>query len=608
MVNSIINKKSTLENNNFFFFETNKFDKDNYRSYYFTDPVEVLRLENPESTVDFFNELSELTKKYYVAGFFSYELGYILEEAFKTREPASFPYAFFCAYKDPAIFDHNQGKFISGNFTHQCELKDYKISNLALDTSEEEYYGNIQAIREYIRQGDIYQANYTVKYKFNFSGSLFALYNDLKLKQYAAYNVFAKFNDYYLISLSPELFFRKRGDLIYVRPMKGTWHRGKTSAEDREYGGIFAKDEKNRSENIMIVDLLRNDLGKVSRSGSVKTTKLYEVEKYNTLFQMTSKVESVLEKGVPIYNLIKSIFPSGSITGAPKIRAMQIIKELEKENRNIYTGSIGFFEPSGDSVFNVAIRTILLKNNKGEMGLGGGIVYDSTPQDEYSECKLKGEFLVKKPVPEFSLIETILFDEEYKLLDLHIKRICESAEYFDYVFNRNDLANKLNDLVNKLKGDRFKVRVLLERFGNFTVEQTNLEKSNKDTLKISLSDRRSDSTDIYLFHKTTFRDLYEKELTDARAAGYFDVIFMNERDEITEGAITNIYAKIRGGLFTPPLDCGLLNGTIRQTLIAEGRVKEQRLTLQDLRNAEELYISNSIIGFREAVLKLIKDA
>jgi para-aminobenzoate synthetase/4-amino-4-deoxychorismate lyase len=227
------------DDNYFFFFETNKFDKENYRSYYFFNPVKILTLDNPDFIPDFFNEFNELNKKYYMAGFFSYELGYILEEAFKTRIQTAFPYAFFCAYEKPAIFDHNLGRFILGNFEIPTHIKDYAISNLELDITENEYSKNIQTIREYIRKGDIYQANYTIKYKFNFSGSPFALYNDLKQKQFAAYNVFARFDDTYILSLSPELFFRKAGDRMVVKPMKGTWHRGRNISEDKINYDIF---------------------------------------------------------------------------------------------------------------------------------------------------------------------------------------------------------------------------------------------------------------------------------------------------------------------------------------------------------------------------------
>ncbi len=589
-----------FKNNYFFFFETNKFDKENHRSYYFLNPVKIVRLEDPGSVDDFLNEFDELTKKYYTAGFFSYELGYCLEEAFKDKIKTSFPPALFCAYEKPAIYDHNTGRFISGNFDLHPGHADYKINNLRLNITKDEYKENVEKVRDYIRKGDIYQANYTIKYNFDFSGSPMGLYRDLKAKQYVAYNVFAGFDDFYILSLSPELFFRKKGNKITVRPMKGTYRRGRNSSEDKENGEFLACDEKNRSENVMIVDLLRNDIGKVCESGSVKTTKLYEIEKYNSLFQMTSTVEGILEKDLPAGRLIRSIFPSGSITGAPKIRSMEIIRELEKEERKIYTGSIGFFEPSGDSVFNVAIRTILIQGNKGEMGVGGAIVYDSTAEDEFQECELKARFLLQKPAPEFSIIETMLFDEKYLDLDLHINRMRESAEYFDYLFDENALRQKLDGLRKSMPDGKHKVRLLLDRSGRFTVTYVKPDTGAAE-YKIRLSEKRVDSSNIFLFHKTTSRELYEIELNAARQLGFFDIIFMNEKNEITEGAITNFYIKAKGEIFTPPLDCGLLNGTIRQSMLGKGKVIEKRINLQDIKQAEAFYISNAIIGFKEAV-------
>ena len=586
-------------NNYFFFFETNKKDKDNYLSYYFTDPVKILRLDNIELISDFFNEMNDLRSEYYLAGFFSYELGYLFEEPFKNiKRISDFPYALFCAYKKPAIFDHNMGKFIQGNFRNQINPGNYSISNPELNVPEHVYKNNIQKIREYIFNGDVYQANFTIKYKFNFNGSPLAFYNDLKQKQHTSYNVFARFDDMHILSLSPELFFRKQGNTITVKPMKGTWQRGRTYTEDKLNIELFTSDDKNKSENIMIVDLLRNDLGKISKTGSVRTTKLHDIEKYNNLFQMTSTVISELKKNISVEDLIKSLFPSGSITGAPKIRSMEIIKELEKEDRKIYTGAMGFFKPDGDSVFNVAIRTILLNGNKGEMGIGGGIVYDSTPEDEFRECKLKAEFLISKALPEFSLIETILYDDKYENLDLHMNRLRSSAEYFDYIFNQDAFEKQLTNMQEYLRKGKFRIRVLLNRLGKLEITSTKVEDSCGKTLKIYLSNKQTSSSNIYLFHKTTHREFYDKELEIARSRGFFDIIFMNELGEITEGAVSNIYVEINDQIFTPPVGCGLLNGTTRQKILTEGRVFERILTLQDLYDANTIYISNAIIGFR----------
>ncbi len=388
--------------------------------------------------------------------------------------------------------------------------------------------------------------------------------------------------------------------------MKGTYKRGNDIYEDRENSLFLQNDEKNQSENIMIVDLLRNDIGKISEQGSVKVTKLYEIEKYNTLFQMTSTIESRLIKDVSKYELIKSIFPSGSVTGAPKIRSMEIINELENEERKVYTGSIGFFEPSGDAIFNVAIRTILLQDSRGEMGIGGGIVYDSSPESEFEECKLKADFLVQEARGNFQIIETMLFDKNYKHLDLHLKRLKESAEYFDYKFDRTALMLRLNKLAESLTHGRYKVRILLDESGKMQIAQTKLDDIAAD-YKITLSEHRTDSNDIFFFHKTTNRKLFERELKRTRDNGFFDVIFLNEKNEITEGSITNIYITKNGTTSTPPLECGLLNGTIRQHMIKRDEIKEKIITRDDLKNADAVYISNSIIGFKKASLKLPGD-
>lgn len=591
---------------NFFWFETNKFDKENYRSYYFFDPVKIIKLVNPEAINEFFQDLEDLTKKYYVAGFFSYELGYLLEEAFHSKQfyntlQPSFPYALFCAYDNPIIFNHQTNKFIKGNFSIPEDTSGYKIKNLKLNVKKKEYIKKINAIREYIRKGDVYQVDYTIKYKFDFQGSPLNLYLDLKKKQNVAYNVFAKFDDNYILSLSPELFFYKNKYKMKVKPMKGTVKRGRNIKEDMANALFLQNDEKNQSENVMIVDLLRNDIGKISETGSVKVKKLYEIERYNTLFQMTSTIESKLVNNISTYEMIKGIFPSGSIAGAPKIRSMEIINELENEERKVYTGSIGFFEPSGDAKFNVVIRTVLINKNRGEMGIGGGIVYDSTPEDEFQECILKAKFLTTKYENEFCLIETILFDKNYENLNLHMERMKESAGYFDYIFNEENAISQLTSFSASLKNGRFKVRILLKKSGELQISSTKLDKAEKAYI-ITVSKSRTDSNNIYYFHKTTNRALFEKELNRARKKGFFDVIFLNEKGEITEGAITNIYVQKNGIIYTPPVGCGLLNGTIRRSMIQNDNIEEKIITLNDLDNADKIYISNSIIGFKEAAL------
>ena len=607
----------------FFHFETGKIDKENFLSWYFNDPVDVLTLQDPSNLGSFFQSLKKASEKYYLAGFFSYELGYLFEDVFKFRKKSNFPYALFHVYKKPEIVDHsttgvafrNNSGCASGCYSSCASgpvqdvdssenRKRYSVSDLKLNTTGQQYKKNINKIRDYIYRGDIFQANYTMKYKFNFIGSASSLYRDLKAKQNVAYNVFARSGDYHIISLSPELFFSKKKNIVIAKPMKGTMKRGRNLQEDERNRVFLFNDEKNQSENVMIVDLLRNDLGKISSYGSVKVSGLCEVEKYNSLFQMTSTVTGRLKKDTELSGFIKSIFPCGSVTGAPKIRSMEIIRELEKEERKIYTGAIGFIQPGGDAKFNIAIRTILLRNGAGEMGVGGGIVYDSEPDDELKECKLKAYFLVQKPLSKFQLIETLLFDMGLKYVNAHLQRMKDSAEYFDFKFNRNRALSGLKKTLKLLK-KKSKVRMLLDREGDIIVEHRELEKGPGE-YRILVSKHRIDSKDPFYFHKTTNRELYNQALKQARKKSFFDVLFLNEKGEVTEGAITNIYMEKNGDIFTPPLECGLLNGIIRQNMLRKDRrIKEKIITLKDLRNADALYISNSVIGFQRAELKTI---
>lgn len=385
--------------------------------------------------------------------------------------------------------------------------------------------------------------------------------------------------------------------------MKGTVKRGMNIHEDEEYAAFLRNDEKNQSENVMIVDLLRNDIGRVSREGSVRVTKLYEIEKYNTLFQMTSTVKSRLSEGISTHELIKSIFPSGSVTGAPKIRSMEIIHELEKEERKIYTGSIGFFSPSGESKFNVAIRTLLIKDGRGEMGIGGGIVYDSQPDSEFFEAKLKGNFLVQRPVGDFQLIETIFYDGQFRNIALHLKRLQESALYFDFEFDVNFLMKELEELSASLGEERRRVRVLLHSTGELEITHT-VPEAPPEKFKIAVSGKRTDSGNVFLYHKTTNRALYTDELARAKELGFFDVIFLNERGEITEGARTNIYFKKNGILHTPPVKCGLLGGTFREYMLRENKARESIITSDEIKASKEVFISNALIGLRKAALRV----
>lgn len=348
----------------------------------FQDPEFIISCTNPALFAKSFEDIeSALNKGYYLAGFFSYEGGYYFEKKLYKDKQYDFPLIYLGAYKSPK---QNKIKFSQSSFADCPE-------NLLLNITRKVYSSNIDAIRNYIAKGDVYQITYCLKLLFEFRGDPFSLYSRLLKEQPVPYPAYIQTNQFCILSLSPELFIKKKSTHVATKPMKGTWPRG---------GGLFSDlfaplclkyDLKNRAENVMIADLLRNDLGRLG--ANIKAPTLFEVARYKTLCQMTSTVTASVDKDISVYKLFSSVFPSGSVTGAPKIRAMEIISELEKEERKIYTGAIGYITPQKDMFFNIPIRTLLIQGAQGEMGIGGGIVWDSTAGGEWSEGLLKAKFL-----------------------------------------------------------------------------------------------------------------------------------------------------------------------------------------------------------------------
>lgn len=599
------------DKDDFVFLEAKRVTSQAYRSYLFTEPIEIISCNSLDKVKPSLDTIEKLTKKgYFAAGFVSYEAGYALEEALRGKAGLNFPLLWFGIYKKPFIFNHRKIKF-TDRFTNT----DYSLNNLRLNISKEEYINAIKKIKLYIEEGQTYQVNYTLKLRFSFSGSVFDLYLNLRRNQTVSYSALIRFGKNHIISLSPELFFRKDGNRIQVKPMKGTAGRGRYLEEDIRNERLLHSCPKNRSENLMIVDLLRNDLGRVSKTKTVRVRRLFEVENYESILQMTSTIESRIKSGVSLYDLFRAIFPSGSVTGAPKIRTMQIIDELEKEPRRIYTGSIGFIEPKGkgESVFNVAIRTLFVDKEQGvgEMGIGSGVVYDSEPEKEYEECKLKAEFLTRN-IPDFQLIETILWEpgSEYFLLELHLVRLSESAVYFKFFYDEKAIIKLLHrESFNFDKNRRYRVRLLLNKEGKATIASAAIEANNAKR-PITYSDKRTSSSDIFLFHKTTNRNLYDEEYKRCKAQGFYDIIFQNEKGQITEGAISNIFIKKNNTYYTPPVDCGLLDGVYRKYLIRNRPfpVEEKILYPKDLRDADEIILTNAIRKVVKVKLVEVKDA
>ena len=596
----------------FLLFETLKTTDLDSNTFIFYDPVEIIETKSLDSFEEIFKKIEKLSKKYYLAGYISYEAGFYLQEGVKTHFPKSFPFSLvkLGVFKKAEIFPAFKKEIQNCYKKFLKEEKNYKIKNLNLSQNFSEYKEKIKRIKEYLREGDIYQLNYTLRYKFDFEGSAFRLYQNLKEKQKTSYTAFLKFKDEYILSLSPELFFRIEQNRIICKPMKGTTKRGKNIYEDKIKAKNLFKSVKNRAENVMIVDLVRNDLGRICKEGSVKVTELFEVEKYETLFQMTSTIEGILKKNIAYLDIFKSLFPCGSITGAPKIRSMEIINELENSCRKVYCGAVGIIFPSEDfkkCVFNVPIRTVIINKDKGEMGAGGGIVVSSKALSEYEECKLKANFLIKR-YKEFRLFESILYNKGYAFLEEHLKRLKSSAEYFGFNFDILKIRQALKEVREKLSDKKFyKVKLFLDKKGKVEVEWQILKNLKfKGKNQVILSKTKTDPCDIFLYHKTTNRYLYDSEYRKALNKGFCEVIFTNKKGEVTEGAISNIFILKDGIYFTPPVNAGLLDGVYRRYFIKINRKKiiEKPLFLQDLIKADKIFICNSVRGLFPVTLVL----
>ncbi|MDD5069825.1 MAG: aminodeoxychorismate synthase component I [Candidatus Omnitrophica bacterium] len=560
-------------------------------SYLFKDFQEIITFNYGDDLAAFFNKLEETRKKgLWLSGFISYEFGYFLDEQFADlRKKSAGPLVWFGVSKAPKIFKESPqlvGKAQSG----------YRIANPKPNLKKDQYYKAIAEIKDNLREGYSYQVNYTFKIKFDFKGNAKDFYLNLRRAQPTSYMAFINTGEKKILSFSPELFFKMDQQIIESHPMKGTGQRGLTVLADNRNRGALKASKKIRAENLMIVDLVRNDLGRIGKK--VFVDKLFNVEKYRTLNQMTSVVKAEVKKNIKIQEVLRAIFPCGSVTGAPKIKTMKLIHSLEKESRGIYTGAIGYIGPR-KVCFNVPIRTVVLKKNKGCLGVGGGIVFDSRPEKEYDEALLKAKFFLE-PFPDISLIETMKVEKNQKisLYRAHLSRLRKSCNYFSIPFDMPLIDARINEITENNKNEPFKLRVLVNLDGKVIVKGEKLEKPEKK-VRIKISAKRTNKENIFLYHKTTNRTLYNRELKKARAEGFFDVLFFNSENQLTEGARTNVFLKIGDEIVTPPVFCGLLDGTFRRDLIKSKKAEERVLYVDDLIKADSVYIANSVVGLIE---------
>ena len=547
----------------------------------------------------------------HAAGFVAYEAASALDPALRTTAAVSpLPLLWFGLYRQRHAVRPGQLEPESG----------YALSSWEPSLDWQTYETAVERIREYAASGDTYQVNFTMPLRAAFSGDDRALYRDLCLGQRASFCAYMRVGDFSILSASPELFFSLRDGKLTARPMKGTSARGRWLEEDLKLASALRESAKDRAENVMIVDLLRNDLGRVSQFGSVDVTALCELERYDTLWQMTSTVESLIRPDIGLCDLLRALFPCGSVSGAPKVRTMEIISELEDEPRGVYTGCIGFLSPGGCSTdalaatasetptpaghgclqgieasFSVAIRTVVLDraNGRAEYGIGGGITHYSTPAEEYEECLLKARVVTHRR-PDFDLLETLLFEAEggYYLLDRHLDRLGESARYFGYSCHRGEVARALAGYARDLNGPRYSVRLTLSRSGRISVSGDPVDAKQTGAWRAVVADVPVDSGDPFLYHKTTNRRIYDERL--ARHSGYDEVVLHNQRGEVTECCRGNLVVVSEGERWTPCRDSGLLAGTYRAELLASGELQERAIALDELRRAEAVFMINSV--------------
>jgi len=496
------------------------------------------------------------------------------------------------------------------------------IGAIEANVDEAQFVDAINRIRAYIAAGDTYQVNYTYRLRFDAFGSVFALYQRLRARQPVPYGALIGLPDGgALLSFSPELFVRHTGGTLLARPMKGTAPASGDLDTDAQRAADLALDTKNRAENLMIVDLLRNDLGRVAQTGTVAVPKLFEVTRFGAVLQMTSTVQAQLRPDATLAEVFAALYPCGSITGAPKRRTMEIIDELEPDPRGVYTGAIGWFDPSsedrafGDFCLSVPIRTLALGPGnglrRGELGVGAGIVHDSDPQGEFAECRLKARFLtgLTNDVEIFETIKASWTDGP-RHLDEHLVRIAGSCAYFGRAFDRDAARAQVLDACLALPHEGvFRLRLASGADGKLTVTSAPLAPLH-EPVRVILADTAVDSGDVFLRHKTSVRARYDAAWRAAEAAGAFDALFFNERGELTEGGRSNVFVRIGGQWITPPLSCGLLPGVTRAVILQAPawQAVEGIVTRAMLEEAEGIMVCNALRGPMLAVLDAPRSA
>jgi len=582
------------------------------RSLLFIQPERIISAQYGRDVAAALEEIEREAKAgRYVAGFVSYEAGHAFwTERFPELRtdlnlPGHLPLLWFGVFSEARALsaDDLAAWAATGD---PVSIPDLTPVESALDFKQ-----RVVDIRDLIHEGDVYQVNHTTRLNGRFEGSPLDLYRAVRKRQPVGYGGFIRLDDSSILSFSPELFFQQNGRHIEAEPMKGTAPRGGTPEQDEHLQTWLASDEKNRAENLMIVDLLRNDLSMVSEPGSVRVPEQFAVQALPSVHQMTSRIQAELTPSADFPAIMKALFPCGSITGAPKVRSMRRIAELEAGPRGVYCGAIGYVTGTGAerrSVFSVAIRTAVLEGTDLTLGAGGGIVWDSDPDEEYREMLLKTRFFSSEPdLEEIQLIETMRATEggDIPWLSWHLDRLSASARELGFHYSEDRIRSVIQERLAEAgppDSRGWRVRLLLDKKGIPSVTVRPISSPEEGPLRICLTPIRIASTHPRYRHKTTDRGPYIQAAEHAHSMNCYDGILINEREEITEGAITNLFIRQGDHWYTPPLESGLLPGVGRRVFMLEHAASERVLTRADLIQADEIRLTNAIIGERPAVL------
>ena len=554
----------------------------------FTDQHTLLTAYTIDDVIPCLEQVQAYTEQgFYAAGYLSYEAAGAFDSSYVTAAGSKLPLLQFGIYK---TFREEQPESI--------DAVPHKL-NWQPAISKTAYNQAIQTIKDEIAAGNTYQTNYTMRLRTAFAGDSAALFRQMQRAQRADYTAYLAWEDTAILSASPELFFRWDGKRIITKPMKGTIKRGLTYTQDLEQRETLAASVKDRAENVMIVDLLRNDISRIAKLGSVHVPALYTIEKYPTVYQMTSTVEAETAPGITITDIMRALFPCGSITGAPKASTMKVITNLEPEPREVYCGAIGYIEPGGEAVFNVPIRTAIVDKveKQATYSVGGGITWDSTSEGEYEEAIAKSSVL-QEQLPDFKLLETIAYlNGEFTLENKHIRRLLQSADYFSIPIKEAAVRKLLHQHQKEHPGQSHRIRLLADQSGVLKLLYGELAASIETKQKFALAATPIDRTNRYYYHKTTYRKIYEDYKIEK--PDLFDTLLWNEAGELTEFTIGNLVIEQEDKLLTPPVASGLLPGTLREKLLEKGTIQEAVLTKADLQTASRIWLINSVRGWVE---------